>query len=233
MKEISILTARLSELEKLLAKSSTPGTPINRSSAMDFRSSDEFRALEDENRMLSEAMDVLNRQVEEYENEIRALKDFKSPSKGSRSRATPRRAVTSVADSVSSPYGRIATDDAESSSGALEATLFRPALQRAVKEASYWRACVVRESLAFLPPLPAVNKLREIDSGEKDEADELVELTLALADYRVEIASTSIVDLTRRDKSPTIQLRESLARKQSASQRLHAVVRRCQSRAFI
>ena len=229
-----MLSARLSELEKLLAKSSTstPGTPINRSSAMDFCSSDEFRALEDENRMLSEAMDVLNLQVEEYENEIRALKDFKSPSKASRSRATPRRALTSVADSVTSPYGRVAADEAESSSGALEATLFRPALQRAVKESAYWRGCVVRESLAFLPPLPPVNALRAIDSDEKKDAGEFMELTLALADYRVEIASTSLVDLTRRDKAPKVQLRESLARKQSASQRLHAVVRRCQARAF-
>jgi hypothetical protein len=177
-------------------------------------------------------MDVLNRQVEEYENEIRALKDFKSPSKGSRTRATPRRAVTSVADSVSSPYGRIGTDEAESSSGAVEATLFRPALQRAVKEAAYWRACVVRESLATLPPLPAVNTRCEIESGETKEADEFVELTLALADYRIEMASTSIVDLTKRDKTPKVQLRESLARTQSASRRLHAVVRRCQARYF-
>jgi dynactin 1 len=51
-KEISMMTARLSELEKLLAKSKNVSTPVGRGPAMDFRSSAEFHALEEENRMV-------------------------------------------------------------------------------------------------------------------------------------------------------------------------------------
>src|SRR3569832_146785 len=98
-------------------------------------------------------MDVLHRQVDEYENEIRALKDFKSPGKSGRLRGTPRRALTSVADV--SPYGRGITDETNMNTGVLEATLFRPALQRALKEAAIWKASAVGESLANLPPLPS------------------------------------------------------------------------------
>jgi dynactin 1 len=179
-------------------------------------------------------MDVLNRQVGEYENEIRALKDFKSPSKGSRSRATPRRAVTSVADTVSSPHGRAqaVSEEAEIYSGALEATLFRPSLQRALKDAAFWKASVVRESLSNLPALPVAKSLKVLDDQESENGDDLVELTLALADYRIAMASTSLVDLTRKDKTPRAQLRESTATKQAASQRLHAVLRRYQGQSF-
>jgi hypothetical protein len=178
-------------------------------------------------------MDVLNRQVDEYENEIRALKDFKSPSKGSRSRATPRRAVTSVAD-TSSSYGRSQTvsEESETYSGALEATLFRPSLQRALKDAAFWKASVVRESLSNLAPLPIAKGLKGFDDQESENGDDLVELTLALADYRFAMASTSLVDLTRKDKTPRSQLRESAANKQAASHRLQAIVRRYQGQSF-
>jgi hypothetical protein len=47
-----MMTVRLSELEKLLAKSKSVSTPIGRGLTMDFRSAEEFRALEEENRMV-------------------------------------------------------------------------------------------------------------------------------------------------------------------------------------
>ena len=47
-----MLTARLSEIEKLLAKTQNVGTPVGRGPSFDFRSSDEFSALQEENRMV-------------------------------------------------------------------------------------------------------------------------------------------------------------------------------------
>jgi len=165
----------------------------------------------------------MQRQVDEYENEIRALKDFKSPGKGSRNR-TPRRAITSVAD-ISSPYGRSGTEETQTNTGALEATIFRPALQRALKDASKWKAASMASVLDDLPPLPSPARF---SGGTKDAAEKLMELTSALADFRLEKASFSLVDLTRKDKSARAQLRESNLKKAMAYERLQSVVQLCQ-----
>ena len=51
MKEIAMQNARLSELEKLIAKSSS--TPIGRGKNFDFTSSEEYNNLQEENRVVS------------------------------------------------------------------------------------------------------------------------------------------------------------------------------------
>lgn len=165
-------------------------------------------------------MDVLQRQVDEYENEIRVLKDFKSPTKGASSKRTPRRALTSVSDM--SPYGRGGGTGAdESNAGVLEATIFRPALQRALKDASKWKASSIGAALASLPPLPTpLNS----SGGTNSSVDALQDLTTALASWRREKASASLVDLSRRDKSAKAQFREMLGREASASRRVKEVV---------
>jgi len=199
-----------------------------RGKALDFRTTDEFNSLKEENRVLTEAVDVLTQQVDEYENEIRALKDFKSPGKGSRNR-TPRRAITSVADA--SPYLRSGSDEPSSSTGALEATLFRPALQKALRDAAKWKAAAISKSLLDLPPLPVPPGYEKGGAMESASTD-LMELTAALASCRLEKSAVTLVDLTRRDKTPRMQLRESNARIAMANERLESVVRRCAGRKF-
>jgi len=115
----------------------------------------------------------------------------------------------------------------------LEATLFRPALQRALKEAAVWKSMVVHESLLKLTPLPTSWGSCATARVEADHCpDALVELNLALASYRNEVASLSLIDLSRRDKNPRQQLQESLASKAVASRRLQSIVRRCRGQVF-
>lgn len=255
-KEIAMQNARLSELEKLLAKSSA--SPLGRGKASDLKSSEEFNSLKEENRVVSislcvaslaafsfdpsnivcyslllqlmEAMDVMQRQVDEYEDEIRVLKDFKSPKRGGGNR-TPRRSLTSVAD-LSSPRASGGTEEMQVSSGALEAALFRPALQNALQEAAHWKATATASSILNLPPLPVVSPASTASTtGRSDEAfNSLQQLSSALSSYRLEKASVKIVDLTNRNKSPRVQLREISARKAAAAERLETIVLRSRGR---
>jgi hypothetical protein len=180
-------------------------------------------------------MDVLQHQVDEYENEIRVLKDFKSPTgkRGQGSNRTPRRSLTSSAD-FASPRGN--TDDMQVSTGALEATLFRPALQRALQEASHWKAASTASSLFDLPPLRTLSSssTEKSKSGDTVEPFEcLLQFSSALSSYRMEKASVTIVDLMNRDKSPRTQLREHAARKDMASERLETIVLRYHGRGLV
>lgn len=166
----------------------------------------------------------MQRQVDEYENEIRLLKDFKSPTKrGQGGNRTPRRSMTTVADL--SPHGRGNVEDAQVSSGALEAALFRPALHKALKEAAHWKAATTASSIFDLPPLPMLFGSRDVE-----ERNSLQQLSSALSSYRLEKASVRIVDLTNREKSPRVQLREHAARKTAASARLETLVLRSRGR---
>ena len=219
-KEIAMQNARLSELERVIAKSNTGS--MGRAMSSDVKSVEEYNSLREENRVLSEAMDVLQRQVDEYENEIRVLKDFKSPKRGGASRGTPRRAMTSVGD-FGSPQSRLVTEEKQSNTGVLEATLFRPALQQALEESAHWKS-TASASLLDLPPLP-------MPTSAKDEtADDLYQLSTALADYRLELASIKLVDLSRKDKTPREQLRENKSRSLAATMNLESVFRRCRGK---
>ena len=131
---------------------------------------------------------MLQRDVEMYENEIRALKDFKSPKRGAASnRTTPRRATTSIGDL--SPNRRGAVDDSQSTS-ALEATLFRPALQQALQEAARWKASAMAEAIVNLPPL-TISPVRCGDaftSGDGVFSDDFIRLSSAIATFRIQKA---------------------------------------------
>lgn len=172
---------------------------------------------------LTEALEVVQRQVDEYENEIRALKDFKSPGKGARNRTPARRAITSVSDV--SPYMRGSVEEPAMNTVALEATLFRPALQKAILEAATWKAEAMSKVMLDLPPLPSTSALGSV-------SEDLMELTSAQANSLVTKASVTLVDLTRRDKTPRMQLRETNSRVVAATDRLQSVVRRCEARTF-
>jgi dynactin 1 len=224
-KEVAMLNARLSELERLLAKSNVSPS---KAKTTDLKSVDEYSSMKEENRVLLEAMDVLQRQVDEYENEIRALKDFKSPKRGAVNNRTPRRSLTSVNDMSSSQ--RNLGDDSQGSAHVLEAALFRPALQQAIREAARWKTSSTLTMLSSLPPLPAISSNQfqtNLSSSRFQELNEISHLSLALSAFRLEKASVSLVDLTKQGVPPRMQLRNLNARKAAASERLETIILRC------
>jgi len=214
-KENSMQNARLTDLEKMLARSNAQ--PSSRLVASQV-SSDEAKSLKQENRYLSEAMDVLHKQVEEYENEIRA-RDSKTPAK---TRSRTRRAFTpdSRDSSRSSENLRDLAD--EGNMGAFEAALFRPALQAARKDAAQWKANATINTLLELPPLNV--SMHSSYGGEEkfaEEDDPLFQLSSALSTYQRETASVRIVDITKsskQSKSPRMQLHDMMMRKAAASE---------------
>jgi dynactin 1 len=221
-KEIAMQNSRLTELEKLLAK--TNAQPSTRIMSSQMVSSEEISSLKQENRVLSEAMDVLHRQVEEYENEIRFLRDAKTPSKA-RSR-TPRRSFgTEPSIREHSRSGDNLQSLEEENLGAFEAALFRPALQAARRDAAQWKAKATVTTLLQLPPLNIAVPSSSY-SGEEKVADEddnpWMELSSALFNYQQATASVKLVDITghRDGLSPRMQLHEMKMRKAAASERL-------------
>ena len=216
-KEIAMQNARLSELEKLLAK--TNAQPSSRMISSQMVSSEELNSLKQENRVLEEAMDVLHRQVEEYENEIRLLRDSKTPSKGPRSR-TPRRTFapeSSMRDRSRSNENLQGLED-DGHLGAFEAALFRPALLAARKDAAQWKARATINTLLELPPLNV-----RVDSGEEKVAEDeddnpLMQLSSALSYYQNETASVRIVDISK--PRARMQLHQMKIRKAAASEQL-------------
>jgi hypothetical protein len=175
-------------------------------------------------------VEVLQREVETYENEIRALKDFKSPKRGpAGSRSTPTRR-TPLQQNEASSNSRSGADDIHSTS-ALEATLFRPALQQALQEAARWKASATATAIASLPPLPALPFRNGNDaSGSSIFAEDFVRLSSVVAECRLQKASIRLVNLTNRTKSPRVQLREIKARNAAATDRLETAVLRCRGR---
>jgi hypothetical protein len=173
---------------------------------------------------LTEAMDVLQREVETYENEIRSLKDFKSPKRGSTtgSRTTPMKS-TNVTMSLTPAYR--GTEDNHSNIS-LEATLFRPALQQALQEAAHWKAAATGFTLFDLPLLPSSTLDLQVGGAFSSES---MLLSSALAKARIEKAVISLVDLRSKEKSPRVQLREMKARSAAISERLETAFLRCGS----
>jgi dynactin 1 len=212
-KEISMQNARLSDLEKMLARSNAqPSSRLVASQA----SSEEVKSLKQENRYLSEAMDVLHRQVEEYENEIRA-RDSKTPTKARR----PRRSYTPESTSRSSSQDSM-RDGEDGSRSAFEAALFRPALQAARRDAAQWKTKATVTALMKLPPLKVSMEPTSLGGGEEkfseEDMDPLFQLSSSLSSYQRETASVRLVDITKSTKSPRMQLHDMMMRKAAASQ---------------
>jgi hypothetical protein len=167
-------------------------------------------------------MDVMHRQVEEYESEIRFLKDAKTPKGRSR---TPRRSYAEHIREHSRSGDDLQSLASEGSVGAFEAALFRPALQAARRDAAQWKAKATISTLLELPPLH-VTGFAVAEKGEEKVSDEdtnpLLELSSALAFYRTETASVKVVDITqpKEGKSSRSCLHESMMRKASAANQL-------------
>jgi len=222
-KEIAVQNARLAELEKLLAKTSAQPSPSIKSAQM--TSSEAMNSLKQEIRVLTEAMDVLHRQVEEYESEIRFLKDAKTPKGRSR---TPRR---SFADRGGGDNMQNAVVEAHS--GAFEAALFRPALQAARRDAAQWKAKATVSTLLELPSLHVSGSIQSKGEEEKtseEDSNPLLQLSSALTQYRQETASIKVVDLSKpREGKPRSGLYDIINKKATAASELDkaaAVARR-------
>lgn len=162
---------------------------------------------------------MVHRQVEEYESEIRFLKDAKSPKGRVRSR-TPRRDYADLS-------GRRSGDDLQALAtsanlGAFEAAIFRPALHAARRDASRWKAKATISTLLELPPLhvPGLpSSGDEEKTAEEEDDNPLMQLSAALSNYRRATASVKVVDLSA-PKSSRAQLHETLMKKVTASNSL-------------
>ena len=168
---------------------------------------------------------MLQREVEMYENEIRSLKDFKSPKRGNvaSSRATPNKSGASLTSNT--PTFRSANDDPQSSIS-LEATLFRPALQQALQESAHWKAVATGSALLDLAPLPT-SPMDLYGDGNSIFSEEAIRLSSALAKARIEKATITLVDLRNKEKAPRAQLREMKAKSAAIAERLETVMLRC------
>lgn len=158
-------------------------------------------------------------EIEMYENEVRQLRDFKSP--GKKGKNTPRRSMSDI--SSPNPRGGGAVEDAQQTS-ALEAALFRPFLQEALQDAARWKVSAVSSAMANLAPLPSLQ-------AEHATSDDWIRLSAAMAATRLQKASLTLVDLTNTTKTPRAQLRALKAKKAAADQRLESIVIQCQGRA--
>jgi hypothetical protein len=172
-------------------------------------------------------MDVLHRQVEEYENEIRFHKDAKSP-QAKRTSRTPRRGYDRGYSDIGD-RSRSGDDlQALASStgvGAFEAALFRPALQAARRDAAQWKTKATISSLLELPPLNVPGAPSSSSEEEKtmdDDRNPFLQLSSALSLYRLETASVKVVDISKCTplKTSRAHLHETMRKKASAADRL-------------
>jgi hypothetical protein len=174
-------------------------------------------------------MDVLHRQVDEYENEIRALKDFKSPKSARRtsmsSRASPF--MSPGFSAKSTPAG--GEPLSEATIGSLEAALARPALEAARQDASRYKALSMTASLNSLPPLGLVvpSSMKQEYFKQSHSMNGLEYLANALSEARSQVrmqkASVTVVDLSKSDK-PRQALMDSMSKTYIAEMKLADVV---------
>ena len=235
--------SRIAELETLISKSSVslmspmkghmtqgpPPTPVD------------TQKLKEEVRVLQEALDVMQKQAEEYEKEIRSLKDkFRSP-RGVRTaggRVTPKQkskdleATLNQLGQASGSKSVGSSRDVLLESISLETALFRPALTSAVQSASYWKSKAMGSALSQLAPLNVPVAAQSTPSltsskarSELDEAHQnLEELALARNEARLSKASVSIVDLSNQEILPRAQLYKEQQKEQKTKLRLQKAI---------
>lgn len=225
--------SRIDELEKLIHASApmSPMTPRSKSSPGPSAPSADTEKLKEEVRVLQEALDVMQQQVDEYE---KALKDNKRSSRGVRTaggRVTPKK--TMDLEATLSQLGQAAGTKSPTSSRdvllesiSLETALFRPALSSAVQSANYWKTKAMGSALSKLAPLSvsvAAQSMPSFSQGASsanDQARCLDELYLAKNELRLAKASFSIVDLSKNDVPSRAQLTEQQRTEQMAEVRL-------------
>lgn len=232
--------SRIAELEKLIQASApmSPMTPRSKSSPGPSAPSADTEKLKEEVRVLQEALDVMQQQVDEYE---KALKDNKRSSRGVRTaggRVTPKK--TMDLEATLNQLGQAAGAKSPTSSRdvllesiSLETALFRPALSSAVQSANYWKTKAMGSALSKLAPLSVPVTAQSVPSSTgrddlisqgassaNDQARCLDELSLAKNELRLAKASFSIVDLSKNEVPSRAQLTEQQRKEQMAEVRL-------------
>ena len=215
-KEISLQNGRLTELENMLSKAAS----IVSTSSSTPKTQEEHQKLKEEIRVLNEAMEVVQSQVDEYEKEIRLLKD---PQRG-RGRRTPGSSKkSSTTESIFSPSkvgssqkGYVPSDVV---TGAVEAAIFRPALHSARSDASVCKSKTVADMLMKLPPLLG-NVEAEVMSNMKTQKHKLF---IASAELRRRKSSISVVDINGTDLNSRIRFKEERQMTTLAMERLQEV----------
>jgi hypothetical protein len=193
-------------------------------------------------------MDVMQREVEIYENEIRAFKDQKTPKRpGTATRGTPRRSMKTSVD-LSSPHSiglptpggtggmGMVGDELYGNTGVLEATLFCPALQNALREANHWKAAAVASSILDLPPLPsryynADGSMEADPNYSYSYYDDWIHLSFPVNHNRIVKASVRLVDLTGKNnlKPPRQQLIDMKTMNRIVTEKLETAMLRSRS----
>ena len=195
---------------------------------------------------LMEAMEVLQEQVDGYENEIRMMNTMKSPKKpgskaGSRRQSLEPKNTPQAGKRQQSQRGLGGTPAGSAGDGVvsaaavgvLEAALFRPALSDARRDAAKWKNSALSQILLELPPLSVPCSTYDEESKDEyysDAMDNLTRLTDAVSSFRMEQASISVVDLEKSKGRARAQLRESVALRDAASRQVEtaaASVQRC------
>jgi len=197
LKEIAMQNARLAELENALSQSSMLPTP--RSNAKSVISSEEVHNLKEENRVLSEAMEVLGVKVDDYEREIRLLKEQQ------KSKVFGKRAIQSIPTknlnqgTILSSISKVGLGNPQNGPQdsinylSLEASLFRPALRLALSEVSIWKSKSINNVLLKLPGLQLAH-----ESAQTSNISSLrKKLMLANGEFREVKSSVTITDLSQ------------------------------------
>jgi len=221
-KEISMQNGRLQELENMLSQ--TAVNPVsNRVQTVIPQQSEDSQEMKEEVRILNEAMEVLQTQVDEYEREIRTLKD---PQRGKNKRgggsASSRKSATLETDfslsNLSAGSSQRSSHDVKS--GLVEAALFRPALRSARSDASVWKSKSIVDTLQKLPSLVAIPKVED-----ENLLTHRQQLLMASADLRKRKALVSIVDLggEKYDSSARLQFRDEKEKVTIAVRKLQEV----------
>jgi len=218
-KEISIQNSRLEELETVLAQPGSTASPKRPETST--APSQELSDMKEEIKVLNEAMEVMQSQVEEYEREIRSLKDHKS--RGSRNAPNSARKGPSLDTDFSlSSLGIGSPQKIRQDSGSLnlslEAALFRPALRNAISDASMWKSKAVSDKLRQLPPISRTSARNISDISIQRKL-----LSLASADVRLVKANIGIVKLDDTQSSNRSCLKNERRRAATAIQRLESV----------
>jgi hypothetical protein len=173
-----------------------------------------------------EAMDVLQEQVANYENEVRMLNSMKSP-KGkpqTRRQSVEAKSLGSIGKRQPSQTN-IGVEVADLAAvGVLEAALFRPALSGALRDASKWKNAALSKALLELPPLsvPGAPVEEGKDGFQDDAMESLSRLTAAMNAYRMEQASAVVIDLEKCGRNPRAYLRGTIAKERIAAEELSA-----------
>ncbi|KAL3821819.1 hypothetical protein ACHAXA_003321 [Cyclostephanos tholiformis] len=236
-KEIEMQNRRLAELETLLTRvtSATSMSPMKGSmlsTAAPSGDTAETHKLKDEVRVLQEALDVMQKQGEEYEKEIRSLKDKSRLRTAGGSRAISKASSMDL-EATPNQFGQVSgsksagptSRDVLLESVSLETALFRPALNSALQTSVYWKSKAVGAAISNLAPLnvkTGINARTGLDNLylRRNETDFMNEIFLAKSECRLVLSSLTIADLSNNYTSARAYFNFEQEKKRTVEQRL-------------